>query len=285
MSHSAALKSTLQWYLEQGIDEILADAPVDRTLAPVLPSPSAAQGAPHSNIMGQSTPKTPMLASTAVAQVSAQTSLHNHVQGAAEAIEAAKQAAQNAHGLEALKDAILSFDGLSIKKTAANMVFADGNPKAHTMVIGEAPGGDEDRQGKPFVGMGGQLLDRILGCIELDRSADAPENSVYLTNMLNWRPPGNRTPTQAEVDISLPFIVRHIELVSPKVIILLGGSAGKSILDKNESISKLRGSFHKFKGAEVITTYHPDYLITTPARKKAVWQDILKVQAKLAELS
>ena len=186
--------------------------------------------------------------------------------------------------MDELAKEIEAFDGLSIKKTAANMVFADGNPDANVMVIGEAPASDDDRQGKAFMGPAGVLLDRILASIGLDRNAEAAEQGAYLTNMLNWRPPGNRTPSQGEINISLPFIIRHIELAAPKMLILLGGGVGKALLDKELSISKLRGSFHDFKGIPTIVTYHPSYLLTTPAQKRSVWKDVLMFDAKREEL-
>ena len=162
------------------------------------------------------------------------------------------------------------------------------------MLIGEAPGADEDRQGKPFVGVSGQLLDRILGCIGLSRRDDDPDKAVYISNILNWRPPGNRTPTQAEVDISLPFIERHIALIKPKAIILCGGVSAKGLLNNDSAISKLRGSFHDYRpitegiaeNASVIpavATYHPAYLLRTPSQKGLVWADMLMLRARLDE--
>ena len=276
MGNEAVLKATLQWYLDQGVDEILGQEPVDRTLMPVLPTAPALKSA------SSQAPKSPSTASQ-TANLSASMSDDAPQETLANALAMQEQARQLAGGcknLEELKAAIEGFDGLSIKKTAMNMVFADGNPKASIMVIGEAPAGDDDKQGKPFLGAAGKLLDRILISIGLDRGAEDIKNAAYLTNVLNWRPPGNRTPSQAEMDISLPFIKRHIELVQPKIIVLLGGGPGQLLLDRKESISKLRGSFHEFAGIPSIVTYPPAYLLTTPAQKRAVWQDVLMVDAK-----
>ena len=160
------------------------------------------------------------------------------------------------------------------------------------MLVGEAPGADEDRQGKPFVGASGQLLDRILACIGLDRTQEDPLSSVYISNILNWRPPGNRTPNPAEIAVSLPFIERHIQLVKPKILILCGGVSAKALLGRDESISRLRKGWHDYRPQTAqlqnadaqpipaIATYHPAYLLRTPAQKRAVWADMLSVQEK-----
>ena len=216
--------------------------------------------------------------------------------GASEARAEAEKRAAQATTLEELSDAIAAFDGIALKKTATNMVFADGNPKAPIMLIGEAPGADEDRLGKPFVGVSGQLLDRILAAAGLDRQADTPEEAVYISNILNWRPPGNRTPAPAEIEVSLPFIERHIQLVKPRILILCGGVSAKALLNSEESVSRLRKmGWHDYKprsgnaaadaqAIPAIATYHPSYLLRTPAQKKAVWADMIALTQKRAEL-
>ncbi len=291
----AFLLEALQWHLDNGMDELLSDQPVDRTAMPELPvrsesPPVAAAAAPK-----------PQVAAVKPAnvigfrdQAAAQQDIGDDMMGTAQAIVEAKKLAQACQTLEDLSKAISSFDGISIRKNATNMVFSDGNPKASVMLIGEAPGADEDAQGKPFVGVSGQLLDRILACIDLSREAEDISNAVYISNILNWRPPGNRTPTQAEMDISLPFIERHIALVQPKAIILCGGVSAKSLLRSTESISRLRGKFHDYQVPEdlnggntgvipAMATYHPAYLLRTPAQKKAVWADMLMFREKLKE--
>jgi len=267
MSHSNAEKidliEALQWHVDHGVDVIVSNEPVDKTAVPEMPTKSDLP--------------------EPVTAVQVASSSATALMGAAEAIVEAQKLAEACTDLEALKQAIADFDGLSVKKTATNMVFADGDSKADVMVIGEAPGADEDIQGKPFVGEAGQLADKILACINLSRAPSEGQKSVYISNIVNWRPPGNRTPTDSEIAVSLPFIEKHIALVKPKVLILFGGVAGKALLRRAESISKLRGSFHDYKTNEgheikMLVTYHPAYLLKTPAQKKAVWTDMLMLQ-------
>lgn len=260
----------LQWHIDHGADDLWLDAPVDRTAMPDIPRMVAkekAKPAPIAPIQDNSAPAADMM-------------------GSAEAIVEAQKLAAGCQSLEELKTAIQNFEGLSVKKTATNMVFSDGNASAKIMLVGEAPGADEDIQGKPFVGLSGQLLDRILACINLSRESEDSSKSVYISNILNWRPPGNRTPTQAEMDISLAFIKRHIELINPDMLILCGGVSAKTLLQSSETISKLRGKFHDYQCGERIipamATYHPAYLLRTPAQKKAVWADMLMLQDKLS---
>ena len=264
----------LAWHLDVGADEAMQDTPNDRTAAAaaMLKSPVAAIAAvpPPAAIGG------------------------GEIIGTAQArLDAAKMAAA-CNTLSELKDAIAAFDGLAIKKTATNMVFSDGNPAARVMLVGEAPGADEDRQGQPFVGVSGQLLDRIFKAIGLARTEEDPAKSLYISNVLNWRPPGNRTPSPAEIDMSLPFIERHIALVKPKVLILCGGVAAKGLLGSGEAISKLRGKFHDYRpltpgispngdSIPAIATYHPAYLLRTPSQKKLVWADMLMLREWLEQ--
>jgi DNA polymerase len=213
--------------------------------------------------------------------------------GASEARAEAARLAGAAGTLDALREAIAAFEGLALKKTATNLVFCDGNPKARVMIVGEAPGADEDRLGRPFVGVSGQLLDRMLAAIGLSRAAEDPAQAVYISNILNWRPPGNRTPTPAEVELSLPFIERHIQLINPALLVFAGGVATKALFATDEGISRLRGRFRDYKiltpelaapgGAAVpaLATYHPSYLLRTPGQKKSVWQDLLLLRRTL----
>jgi uracil-DNA glycosylase family 4 len=182
--------------------------------------------------------------------------------------------------LEELKEAMIQFDGCSLKKTAMNLVFSDGNPEAEVMIIGEAPGADEDRQGKPFVGQSGQLLRRIFGCIGLTL------DHLYITNVLPYRPPGNRQPTPIEISMFHPFLEKHIELINPKCLILVGGTATKALLDAKEGITQLRGRWFDLplaSGATIKTmvTYHPAYLLRSPLRKREVWKDMLALKGFL----
>jgi uracil-DNA glycosylase len=207
--------------------------------------------------------------------------------------EAAKLAAQ-ANTLDELREAIAAFEGIAIKNTATNLVFSDGNPESSVMLVGEAPGADEDRLGKPFVGVSGQLLDRIFKYIDLDRKQEDPKRALYISNILNWRPPGNRTPSPGEVEVSLPFIEKHIALINPKILVLCGGVSAKALLASGDGISKLRKSWRIYKtltpdigvnmSIPAIATYHPAYLLRTPSQKKMVWEDMLTIDAKRTEL-
>ncbi len=197
------------------------------------------------------------------------------------------QAGQNARtlceqsdSLDALRKALDSFEGCSLKLTSNKTVFGGGNPEAKIMIIGEAPGSDEDRIGEPFVGKSGHLLDSMLKAIGLDRS------QVYITNVLPWRPPGNRTPTSSEVAICLPFLKRQIELISPEIIVALGGSAANSLLDREETISHLRGKWLEYKEIKgksipLLASFHPAYLLRNPAQKSKVWSDLLRLKKKI----
>ncbi len=277
--HAHAHKAALQFYLDHGVDEALVDAPVDRTKVKEKPV-----------VVAQELPKKQ---AASAPQPSASSPQQEVLLGASDARAEAVKLAQAANTLDELKEAIAAFDGIAIKKTATNLVFSDGNPKADVMLVGEAPGADEDRQGKPFVGESGQLLDKILGCIDLDRTEEDPQKAVYISNILNWRPPGNRTPSPAEIEVSLPFIERHIQLVQPKILIFCGGVPAKSLLASGDSISRLRKVWHDYTPQSLdgetppiagIATYHPAYLLRTPAQKKAVWADMLSIKAKLSEL-
>ncbi|HEX3983263.1 MAG TPA: uracil-DNA glycosylase [Acidisoma sp.] len=182
---------------------------------------------------------------------------------------------------EELRVAIAGFEGCALRDTATNLVFADGNPAARIMLVGEAPGAEEDRAGLPFVGASGQLLNRMLGSIGLDRG------SVLITNILPWRPPGNRTPTEAEIATCLPFVLRHIELVAPDYLLLLGATAVRAITGHTQGIRRIRGRWQALSlpGLErpipTLPTYHPAYLLRTPLAKREAWADLLQLQEKL----
>ena len=207
------------------------------------------------------------------------------IQGTHEATATARELAAAANTLEELKDAIARFDGLSLKATATNLVFADGNPDADLMLIGEAPGGEEDRRGVPFVGAAGQLLDRMLAAIGHDRT------NSYITNIVNWRPPGNRKPSPAEMMLCQPFIERHIALMKPKLILLLGDTAAKTLTGRSEGITRLRGKWCEWTDSAsgttipMLPTFHPAFLLRSPSQKRESWADLLAAKAKLKELS
>lgn len=188
---------------------------------------------------------------------------------------------QKASTLDELQTAMQHFEGCNLKNTAASTVFGDGAANAKLLLIGEAPGADEDRIGKPFVGKCGKLLDKMLASIGVNRE------ECFITNVLPWRPPGNRTPTNEEKAICLPFLLRQIELIQPDFILLLGGIALNSVLDCADSISRVRGKWYEYnitdnKKAQVLATYHPSYLLRSPAQKAKVWADLLRLKNKMS---
>jgi DNA polymerase len=189
--------------------------------------------------------------------------------------------AKDCASLEELRDAMARFEGGALKESATNLVFGDGNPDATIMFIGEAPGADEDRQGLPFVGVSGQLLDRMIAAIGLDR------RSAYITNILPWRPPENRKPTAAETTAFVPFVNRHIALVGPRVLVLVGGTAATALLGTTEGITKLRGRWLVYRDEtsgqtiDTMAIYHPAYLLRQSALKREAWRDLLAIKARL----
>ncbi len=242
----------LAWYMEAGVDEVTDDAPVDRFALAHQKSAATA-------------PPTPAPAKLV----------------ARDALEAtARELAGSAESLEDLARIFSAFEGVDLKATAKNFVFADGNPEAAIMFIGEAPGAEEDRQGRPFVGPAGRLLDRMLAAIGLDRSG------AYITNILPWRPPGNRNPTDAETTACLPFIERHIELVRPRILIPVGGTAAKALLNTREGIMKLRGRWliyatPRLEAVPARAILHPAYLLRSPAQEKDAWHDLIAIRRRL----
>jgi DNA polymerase len=199
-------------------------------------------------------------------------------------IAMARQLASSAATLEELREQLAAFDGCNLKFTAKNLVFADGNPAAPIMFVGEAPGREEDLEGVPFIGRSGQLLDRIFSSIGLDRT------SVYIANSIPWRPPGNRTPTPLETEICRPFFERQIELANPRLIVALGGPAAKALTNATEGILRLRGNWKTHLTASgiqipVMPTLHPAYLLRNPAQKRFAWRDFVNVKLRLRALT
>ena len=271
---SPDLAALLKWYVLHGLDETIGEETIDR-FAIVAPAPAAA-AAPAASIAP--TPFRPAAPSPAAAP-RAPVPLESP-----QIVEDARALAAGCATIAELEAAIRSFEGCALKRTAKNTVFADGLPTAPVMIVGEAPGADEDRLGKPFVGVSGQLMDRMMGAIGLTRG-----EGFYITNILFWRPPGNRTPTLAEQAMCLAFTRRHIELVRPRLLILAGGTAAKAVLDTAEGIMRLRGKWTSVRtddGMEIPTmpTFHPAYLLRTPASKRQSWSDLLALDKKLKEL-
>ncbi len=268
-------REVLAWYAEAGVDTALHDAPIDRfaETRELLAKSEVKREQPARNTRPQASPDKPQ--ASAPVQPAQRTIPDEAVVG--RAADLAKQATN----LAELREIISSFDGCNLKFTARSTVFADGNHEAPLMLIGEAPGRDEDAQGLPFVGPSGQLLDRMLASIGLDRT------SVYISNILPWRPPGNRTPTPLETEICRPFIERHIELAAPKIIVPVGGSSAKTLLKTTSGIMSLRGRWTSIevggRSISVLPTLHPAYLLRTPGHKKRAWQDLLSIKNKLAD--
>lgn len=258
----------LRWYLEAGVDETMGEEPVDRYAATRRAVESRAAAAPPpSPAREEAAPAAFFPADSAV--------------GAGALPGTAAHLAAGCADLQALRRALEGFEGLPLKRAANSTVFADGNPEASVMCIGEAPGQEEDRRGLPFVGPSGRLLDRMLGSIGFDRS------TCYITNVVPWRPPANRKPTPDEVAVCLPFLTRHIELVDPQVLILLGGASAAAVLAKADGINRLRGRWFEFNSPGLprpipaLATFHPAYLLRTPEAKRDAWRDLLMVKRRL----
>ncbi|MBZ9795801.1 uracil-DNA glycosylase family protein [Mesorhizobium sp. ES1-4] len=273
----------LAFYASAGVDDALEDAPVNR-FAEAAPKPveRLPTTTPHASSAPEPPATPPRLDGRAVPDAPAPRPPTSAVPDEAQAA-LARQLATAAASLDELRQHMAAFEGCNLKATAKNLVFADGNPQAAVMLVGEAPGRDEDIEGLPFVGRSGRLLDRMLAAIGLDRG------SVYIANVIPWRPPGNRTPTPHETEICRPFIERQIELVNPKVLVNLGGPSAKTLLNSSEGILRLRGNWRVHTTASGIAipampTLHPAYLLRTPAHKKLAWRDFLEVKAKLRTL-
>jgi DNA polymerase len=256
---------TLNWLIEAGADEAIGETPVNRLNAKAAQPVSMLPSKPAPVRSSTSPMAKPVLSS------------------GGDAIADAQALAAAANTLAELKHALESFDGCALKRTAANTVFADGRPEGRVLFIGEAPGRDEDRIGKPFVGRAGQLLDRMLASIGLDRNVNA-----YITNVINWRPPDNRDPSPEEAAMCLPFLRRHIELANPGVIVLLGAVAARHVMGISDGIMKSRGRWMEYRVGErmvpVMPTLHPAYLLRQPAHKKLAWRDLQSLAARMESL-
>ncbi len=249
-----ALRALLEWQVELGADEAIGDAPVNRYEAPAK--------APQAVVPAAAAPVAAAPASGA----------------GGGAVAAARAAAGAAKDLDGLRAALAAFEHCELKRGARNLVFSDGVPGARVMIVGEAPGREEDRVGKPFIGQAGQFLDRMLGAIGLSRA-----ENVYITNTLPWRPPRNADPTPEEIDMMRPFVERHVALANPDLLILVGNISCQTVLEKR-GITRLRGQWAEAWGRPVLPMFHPAYLLRTPSAKRAAWADLLEVQARLREL-
>lgn len=276
---SAAMLSALAWQIELGATEAIGENALDR-FEESAPKPEAKLATPVATATSQpdASPAIPRASDgDANAAPDARPEQAQAPQSDAAAL------ARTADSLDALAKVMQDWDGSPLKAGARNFVFADGLAGASVMVIGEAPGADEDRMGKPFVGRAGQLLDRMLAAIGLARTAPAPEKAVYIANILPWRPPGNRTPSEQEALSFLPFMERHIELAKPDVILSMGNTPTKAMLRTATGIKRMRGTWvrHPATGVPVMPTFHPAYLLRQSADKRLAWRDLLAVQAVL----
>jgi uracil-DNA glycosylase family 4 len=258
----------LAFYLEAGVDCALAEAPVNRLADPeIAPTPR-----PSELVLSQTVRSSPAAVPAARGEPAPAPEA---------AIQSAREAARTAPTLEVLRKLLENFDGCALKSTATRLVFADGNPQARIMFVGEAPGREEDIEGLPFVGRSGKLLDRMIAAIGLDRG------NAYIANVIPWRPPGNRTPTPQETQICLPFIQRQIELVNPDVLVTLGNPSTQTLLSTREGIMKTRGRWFDYDtGTRVIramATFHPAYLLRSPSYKKMSWQDLRAIAKALEQ--
>ncbi len=277
----AAARALLEWQIAMGADEAIGEIAVDRLAPPPLsrqippPSPPPQVGEGQSGYPPRDKEGGNVGTPNIVAPPAAL------VESLAEAAQSARLLAAKAGTIEALGEIVAAFDLCPLKRTATTTVFMDGNPAARIMIVGEAPGAEEDRQGKPFVGRAGQLLDRMLAAIELDRS------KVQITNVIYWRPPGNRKPTSAEIASCLPFVLRHIALARPRVLVLAGGTAASALLPTGEGITRLRGRWFDLavpgldKPVPTLPMFHPAFLLRTPERKREAWRDLLALKARL----
>ena len=261
------IQQLLGFYLEAGVDCALTEEPVNR-----LSDPEIAPAATDS-------PK-PVRTMPAPAPIAMAAPRGDATQAPEAVIASAREAARTAPSLEVLRTLLENFDGCALKSTATRLVFADGNPQARIMFVGEAPGREEDIEGLPFVGRSGQLLNRMIAAIGLDR------NSAYIANVIPWRPPGNRTPTPQETQICLPFIQRQIELVNPDVLVTLGNPSTQILLSTREGIMKTRGKWLDYdtgtRTIRALATFHPAYLLRSPSYKRMAWQDLRSI-AKMLE--
>lgn len=263
-SRNTPARDLLDFYAETGVDALLGESPVDRFASTEPAEPAARSVQPVTpaadlNSVARAAPAAPPAPDEAVMQ--------------------ARSVAKNAKTLDELRAILDRFEGCALKSTASQLVFADGNPEARLMLVGEAPGREEDIEGLPFVGRSGKLLDRMLAAIGLDRT------SVYIANIVPWRPPGNRTPTPQESQICLPFILRQIGLADPDILVCLGGPSAQTLLGIREGITKTRGRWFAFETGKreirAMPTFHPAFLLRSPLQKRFAWRDFLAIKEAL----
>ena len=247
-------KELLDWQLEMGVDEAISNTPLNRfQLHSTLKNPRKVQ----------------------------KTEKSNSKLGVIDPIKIAMEAISKVSNLSDLRKAIAAFEHCDLRFGARNLVFSDGHPAASVMIVGEAPGREEDMQGKPFVGRAGQLLDRMLANIDLDRKSEIPQNAVYITNVLPWRPPQNRDPNSNEIAMLRPFLEKHIHLVAPKIIVPMGNIACQALLGER-GITRLRGKMQNENQIDILPMYHPAYLLRNPRAKRDAWHDLLQLKIRIS---
>ncbi len=249
-----AALAALAWQVELGLTDACAEAPVDRFALDVAPVRPAAQVAAP-----------PLLAAVV----------------AADPVAVARSVADRAASLDALREALTAFELCELKRGARNTVFADGNPAARVLILGEAPGRDEDLEGRPFVGRAGQLLDRMFAAIGLSRVSPDPATALYITNVMPWRPPGNRDPEPAEIALMRPFVERHIALADPDLIVVMGNTPLLALTGQT-GILRARGNWSEALGKPLLPMTHPAYLLRNPIAKREAWADLLALRARLS---
>jgi uracil-DNA glycosylase len=280
-----AAREILAFYLEAGVDVIVGEEPVHHFGGESAPRPSSVL---PDEVPALARPPSPDRSEGLFPRLP----LDLEIKGRGSrtgapppspdaAVMAAREAARSAASLDELRAILENFEGCTLKATATQLVFADGDPQARVMFVGEAPGRDEDIEGLPFVGRSGKLLDRMMAAIGLDRSG------AYIANIIPWRPPGNRTPTQQEAAICFPFLVRQIELADPDVLICLGGPSAQALLGIKEGILKTRGRWFTYdtgsREIRAMATLHPAYLLRQPLQKRLAWRDFLAIKKALAD--
>ncbi|RED48598.1 uracil-DNA glycosylase [Aestuariispira insulae] len=280
MTDSDDLVQALAWQLAMGADESVSDMPIDRYqwVAEQLAARTSGRASPRATMppAGQQMQEAPASYRPGLSE--------SAPLGTADAAAESRKLAMACNNLEELRKAVERFEGCALKQTASNTVFGDGVENADIMFIGEAPGRDEDREGKPFVGVSGQMLDRMLSFIGLDR-----QTNFYITNTLYWWPPGNRTPTDGEVASCLPFLERQIELVDPKILVLVGNRSAKTFLATTAGITRLRGKWSEYQTQNMaaaipaLPIFHPAYLLRNAEQKQLVWRDLLSLKRKMEE--
>ena len=287
-TESVDLAALLVWYREMGVDQASGETAIDwlargdRAPGQGFRAPSSPQAATTqpARTPQESTARPPAAAPVRRPPPTPTAPRQFAATPPDAAVMAARTSAREAATLDDLAARLAAFDGCSLKATAKNLCFYRGATKARVMLIGEAPGRDEDFEGKPFVGRAGQLLDKMLAAIDLG------EGDVHITNIVYWRPPGNRTPTPQEAQVCRPFLERQVELVAPEYLVLLGGAAAKHLLEVAEGIMRIRGKWRDVEigtaKARVMATLHPAYLLRTPVAKRLAWRDLLAIRTALS---